>query len=62
MSHRIVFMDGERELSAFSWDLGLESAILVAPQFMGICGASSGRVLDDEGEEVWAHVCRDPFD
>ena len=55
MAHRIVFRDGDRELTAFAWDLGLEAAIRVAPQFMGACGATSGQVLDEAGREVWAH-------
>jgi hypothetical protein len=62
MAHRIIFSDGERELTSFTWTLGLDAAIQFAPQFMGACGATDGIVLDGLGREVWSHACRAPAD
>ena len=62
MTLRIVLRDGERELTAFDWELGLEAAVNAAPQVMLNCGATSGHVLDDAGLEIWAHFGHGPLD
>ena len=54
MVHRIAFLDGERELTAFDWEFGLAAAIEYSPQFLANFGATSEHIWDDKGVEVWS--------
>jgi hypothetical protein len=56
MIYSVHFVDGDREFDCFSWELGLEWAVSVAPLFMALCGATSGFILNERHEEVWAHA------
>jgi hypothetical protein len=55
MVYRILFFDGERQISAFEWTLGVEAAIGAVPDFMAICGATLGCIRNELDEDVWSH-------